>query len=58
MRLLVLFKEKFSFPVGMVFIRTVKIYIQDKQPTPGKPKIIIRGPLRVACYNFLSYSQG
>lgn len=52
MRLLVLFKEKLSFPVGIVFIRTVKIYIQDEQPTLAKLKIIIRGPLGVACYNF------
>lgn len=38
--------------MGMVFIRTVKIHIQDEQPTLAKLKIIIRGRLEVACYNF------
>lgn len=52
MSLLVLFEEKLSFPVGMVSVKTVKIYIQDEQPTLAKLKIILRGHLGVACYIF------
>lgn len=52
MRLFVLFEEKLSFPVDMVSIRTVKIYIQDEQPTLAKLKSIIMGHLGVACYTF------